>query len=144
MIRAKEYLRQISKLDAMIRNKEIEKMQWRSIALGVTSSFGGEKVQSSGNPQKMSDAIATYIDLEHEIDDAVDRLVDTKREVISTIEQLPESEYDLLHKVYIQKMTLSEAAYAMDKSYSGATTIHGIALKHLQEILDRRDASKEL
>ena len=139
MMRAKEYLQQVKKLNTMIRNKEAEKAQWKSIALGITSFNGGDRVQSTSNPQKMADAIGKYIDIEAEINDVIDRLVDTKREIIATIEELPESEYDLLHKVYIQELTLKEAAFAMDKTYSNATTIHGRALVNVQNILDRKE-----
>lgn len=136
MIPAKEYLQQVKKLDTMIRNKEAERLQWKSIALGVSGFTAGEKVQTSGNPHKMVDAISIYIDLEREINRKIDELVDKRNEIISVIERLPEAEYDLLHKVYIQYMTLDEVAFAREKSRSWATSLHGIALKHLQTILD--------
>ena len=136
MIPAKEWLQEVRKIDTMIRNKEAERLQWKSIALGVSSFTAGEKVQSSGNPHKMADAISKYVDLEKEINRKIDELVDKRNEIISVIEQLPEAEYDLLHKVYIQYMTLDEVAYARSKSKSWSTTLHGIALKHLQAVLD--------
>ena len=59
-----------------------------------------------------------------------------RNEIIGVIEQLPEASYDILHKIYIQGMTLDEVAYARDKSRSWAASLHGTALKHLQDILD--------
>ena len=44
---AKEYLNQIRKLDKLIENKLSELEHWRMVATGITSSFGGERVQSS-------------------------------------------------------------------------------------------------
>ena len=133
---AKDFLRQPEKLDRMIENKLIEKQQWKTIAMGTSSHSDGERVQSSGSQQKMADAIARYVDIENEIDNCIDTLVDTKKEVISVIERLNTTEYDILHKVYIQYKTLYEVADMYDKTYSWVTTVHGRALKNVQKILD--------
>lgn len=138
-MRAKDFLRQIQKLDAMIKNKIIEAEQWKAIASGKTAQMGGERVQSSSSQQKMADAIARYVDMEDEINRCIDRLIDAKKEVIGVIEQLEAVEYDLLHMVYVQNLTLYDAADRFDKSYSWVTTIHGKALKEVQEILDERE-----
>ena len=152
-MKAKAFLGQLEKLDKIIENKLIEVEQWKSIALGVTG--GGElvkvngilqkmeKVQSSGNPQKMADAIARYVDIEAEINKCIDRLIDVKNDVINVIEQLNPTEYDLLHKVYVQHITLYEVSDLYDKSYSWVTTVHGRALKNVQRILDRRKDADE-
>ena len=138
-MKAKDYLQQVSKLDRMIQNKLIERCQWKSIALSTGScSSEQERVQSSGNKSRMEDAVIRLIEMEEEIDRYIDELIDTKKDVIRTIEKLPVAEYDVLHKVYIQFKTLDEAAAMMDKSYSWATTVHGRALKHVQEILERK------
>ena len=138
-MKAKYYLRQLRKLDLMINNKMIEKEQWKAIATVTTARADCDRVQSSGSKQKMADAIGRYIDIENEIDRCIDNLVDAKKDVISVIEQLEQSEYDILHKVYIQYMSLSDVAAMEDKSYSLITTIHGNALKHVQIILNERE-----
>lgn len=135
-MKAKEFLRQIYKFDRMVENKFAEKRQWQEIAAGTAPQTTGERVQSSGNPQRMADAIGRYIDIEREIDECIDRLVDAKREVISVIEQLNATEYDVLHKMYVQFLTLDEVATRKQKSYSWVTTVHGRALKNVQKILD--------
>lgn len=138
-MRAKDYLRQLRKLDKLIENKLAEKQRWKEIAVGGGSTFSDmERVQSSGNKQKMADAVCNYIGIEVEIDLAIDSLIDKRREVIEVIEQLDVMEYDLLHKLYVQYMSIQDAADAMDKSYSWATTIHGRALVHVDEILRKR------
>ena len=155
--KAKDFLLQVEKLDRLIENKLIERQQWQSIAMGVTS--GGEsvlvkvngktelqnmeKVQSSGNPHKMEDAIIKYIEIEAEIDRYIDILIDTRKDVIDTIEMLPVQEYDLLHKVYIQHITLADVAGAYNTTYSNVTTVHGRALKNVQKILDERKGRVE-
>lgn len=137
---AKEFLRQIRKLDKLIENKLVEVQQWKEIATNVSPNLTGERVQSSGNPQKIADAIGRYIDLEREINQDIDKLVETKKDVISVIEQLNATEYDVLHKVYVQGFTFDEVAIACKRGRSWATTVHGRALKHVQTILDQRNA----
>lgn len=137
--KAQEYLEQIPKLNVMIENKMAEVAQWRDVALGITSHSEGERVQSSGSQQKMADAINRVIDLQAEINGMIDRLIDLKQEIIRTIEQLNATEYDVLHKRYIQGMTFDEIGAAKHKSKSWATTVHGRALQNLNVILDERE-----
>lgn len=133
-----DYLKQPQKLDVIIKNKLIERQQLKDIALSITAHSDGERVQSSGSQQKMADAIARCIDMDAEINRLVDRLIDTKNEVIATIERLNTTEYDVLHKLYIQGMTFDEVAAAKDRSKSWVTTIHGRALVNVQRILEEQ------
>lgn len=136
---AKEFLRQVEKLDVRIANKLIEQKQWRDIALGITANMDGERVQASGAKSKMDDAIERCVDMEDEIDRLVDILIGTKKEVIQTIERLDSAtEYNVLHMRYIQFRDLQDIADHYGKEYGWATTTHGRALKHLQTILDEK------
>ena len=141
-MKAKEFLKQLKKLDRMIENKLIEKQQWKSIAEGTTANSEGERVQSSGSQQKMADAVNRYVDIEKEIDRFIDRLIDTKKDVISVIEQLDATEYDFLHKVYVQYLTLDDVADMYEKSHGWAITLHGRALQKVQKILDDRKVTE--
>lgn len=137
---AKYFLNQVKKLDLQITNKLIEKQQWHDIALGITANMDGERVQSSGAKSKMADAIDKCIDMEVEIDSLVDRLIDIKKDVVSTIERLDSpTEYDLLHKRYIQFMSLQEIADHYGRDYTTITTAHGRALKNVQALLERKN-----
>ena len=136
---AQKYLEQVEKIEFIIRNKLIEKKQWLDIALGITANTEGERVQSSGSQSRMADAVGKCVDVEREIDEYVDKLIDTKRDVTQTIEQLDSpTEYRLLHLRYIQYVALIDIAVDWGVDYSTVTTTHGRALKHVQEILDRR------
>lgn len=137
---AKEYLEQIKKIDTIINNKLIERKQWLDIALNITPSIDSERVQSSGNPQRMADAINSLIEVEHQINAYIDELAYKKQEVLKTIEQLPEAEYDVLHKIYVQYKTLYEAADERHITYSWVTSIHGKALKMLDDILNAKES----
>lgn len=136
---AQMWLERVEMMDSIIQNKLVEQKQWKDIALGITANMGGERVQSSGSKSKMADALDKCMDMEDEINAQVDRLIDTKREVVATIEKLDSPmEYNVLHLRYIQYKSLQEIADKYKKEYGWATTTHGRALAHVQEILDRR------
>ena len=136
---AKSYLKQVELLDARIKNKLIEQQQWRDIAMDITANIGGERVQSSGSQQKMADAITKCVDMETEINGLIDALIDTKRDVIATIEKLDSPiEYNVLHKRYIQYLSLQEIADDYERDYGWVTTTHGRALKSVQNILNKQ------
>lgn len=150
-MKAREYLQQVQKLDSMIANKLEEAEYWRSIAKGTTAHSESEKVQTSGNKQKMEDAICKYLQKEDEINADIDKLADIRQEIIETIELLPVSEYNLLYKKYVGKptkqsddtleviyLTLEEIASDMNKSYRWVTSVHGRALANVQKILNER------
>ena len=151
---AKEFLNQLEKIDLMIENKFIEIDQWRNIAEGLSS--GGktikingvlhnmDKVQTSRKPDKMGDAVVKILEIIEEIEQLIDKLKETKKEVTSLIEQLDPVEYDFLHKVYVQHLTLSDVAGIYRNSYSWATTIHSIALKNAQILIDEKEKKGEI
>jgi RNase H-fold protein (predicted Holliday junction resolvase) len=140
---AQIYLEQVEKVDAIIKNKLIEKHQWHDIALGITANMDGERVQSSGAKSKMANALDKCVDMEHEIDNLIDEFIDLKREITHTLEQLQSPiQYKVLHMKYIQYDKYPEfwdIADKFGKDYSWATTLHGRALKNVQKILDNKE-----
>lgn len=135
---AQLFLEAVEKQEAVIKNKLIEKQQWKDIAMGITASMEGERVKSSGTKSKLSDAIDKCVDIETEIDDLIDKLIDLKKEVTAVIEQVQSpTEYNLLHMRYIQYIPLKEIAERWKTEYTNVTTAHGKALKKVQEIRER-------
>lgn len=134
--KAKKFLGQIDDLDCKITNKLAEIEQWKSIALGTTVQLS-ERVQTSGSKEKMADAVNRYLEIEKEINKYIDELVDKRMEVIKVIEQLKTKHYDILHKVYIQKLDYTKIADIYDKSYSNVTSLHGRALVELEKLIKR-------
>ena len=105
--------------------------------MGITASMEGDRVQSSGTKSKMADAVGRCVDMEAEIDSLVGRLAEIKNEVVQTIERLDSAtEYDVLHRRYIQYQSLQDVADHYRKDYGWATTVHGRAIKNVQAILD--------
>ena len=141
----KEYLSRIDDIDTRIRNKHIEKAQHHAlmmdIATTITANMGGERVQSSGSKHRMADTVDDKLTYIQKIDKRIAELEKEKEEIISTVELLPKDEYDIIHKCYVQHMSLKEVAAERKESYSSTTTIHGTALKQLGRILEKRKAT---
>ena len=136
---AQIYLEQVEKLDSIIKNRLIEKQQWKDIALGITANMDGERVQSSGGKDKMGEAVIKCIDIEAEIDRLIDKLIDTKKDVIQTIEELySPTEYNVLHLRYIQYKTLQEIADQYGRDYDWAKLTCKRGCDHVQVILNRK------
>lgn len=136
---AQIYLEQVEKFDSIIRNKLIERQQWKDIALGITANMEGERVQSSGAKDKMASAVERCVDMEAEINSMVDKLIDTKKDVIQTIEQLySPTEYNVLHMRYIQYKSLQEIADHYGNDYNWAKVTCKRACNHVQAILNKR------
>jgi DNA-directed RNA polymerase specialized sigma subunit len=134
-MKAIQFLKQIKKIDNLIENKQAEVQRWKDIATNSAVNMSGERVKSSGSTDTIANAICTYIDLERE---DIHELFKKREEIIKVIEQLNATEYDVLHKIYVQGLTFQEVATMRDRSYSWVTTIHGHAIKSVQKILDAK------
>ena len=138
MTDAKKYLEQIEKLDIMTANKLIEQQQWRDLSLSITAAINGDRVQTSSSYEKMANAANKCMDIADEFEGIIDELAAKKKEVIAVIEQVENpTEYDLLHRKYIQHIELKDIAFWYNREYNWATTTHGRALKSVQNILDK-------
>lgn len=129
---AETYLDRIKKIDAMIKNKLRDYQRWVEQADGLGGAALGERVQSSRNLHRGSDAIDTYIDLEREIN----ALKKERQSIIATIEQLPSTEYGVLYKYYVENYTLKEIAHHFRKCYDWARYKKQDAIDLVQGLLD--------
>lgn len=132
------FLARVEMIDTLVENKLIEKRQWRDLALSITANMDGEKVKtSSTTTSKMEDAVVKCIMIEDEIADAVEKLIAEKKKVVGVIEKLySPTEYRILHMRYIQYISLADIAERLNREYTWVTTVHGRAVKHVQELLE--------
>lgn len=138
-LEAISFLEQVKRVDTIIPNKLIEIQQWYDIATSITATMNGECVQSSGSKQKMADAVSKCMDIIDELENMVDQLRAVKKEVTQVIEQLySPTEYDVLHKRYIQHKTLEEIDEHYKKSDGWAKVTCHRAIRHVQAILNKR------
>lgn len=139
---AKRFLQRIEKINVLIRNKTIEKQLYNDTISVATTKWGGERVQSTPDPHRIETNYISCIDYKKEIDNSIEALKAELKGIMETIEGLPVAQYDILHRVYVQKLSFKEISFECKKSESWAATIHGRALKNLQKILDEREVKE--
>jgi hypothetical protein len=144
---AKEKLSQIKDLDTLIQHKTAEKLYWETVtwelATNVTSNMDGERVQSSGSKQRMADTVDSGLDRIRRFEKQIAELYAKMDALIAIIDGLPEEYSDILHKVYVQYMSLKEVAASRHESYSWVATNHGRALKMVSDILSGKESNKK-
>lgn len=136
---AQLFLERPERLEAIIENKLIEQRQWKDLALSITANMDGERVKSSSTTtSKMEDAVIKCLEVEEIIAAEVERLIAEKQKVVRTIEALySPTEYRILHMRYIQYISLTDIATKLNKDYTWVTTVHGRAVKHVQNLLNK-------
>ena len=136
MTDAKSYLLQAKLYDTHINNKLEELARLKDLSLRVTSSLKPDVVSTSGNHDKIGDAVAKIVDLETEINQAIDAYVDKKREISRLIEQVQDpDQLTVLHKRYIQYEHWEQIACEMGFTYRNICYIHGRALQAVTKLM---------
>ncbi len=121
-----EYLWQIQRFERMITNKLDEIHKLRMILSG-TSSIGNltEKVQTSGNKDRIGSSVVKIVDMENEIDE----LIDKRYEIVRQIESLPDTQmYDVLAQRYVSGREMKSIQLCGVDSLRQVKRIHAKAL----------------
>lgn len=131
----KQYLRQISRLDKMIKNKMIELYQLKELYTSISAIKNDEIVQTTPNFDKIGTAYARICEKEQELDEIIDLYVDRKSVIISQIDQMDdETHYEILFSRYIERKTFEKIADEMSYSWRQIIRLHGIALKEFEKL----------
>lgn len=133
-----KFLEDLQKDIAMLENKGFEIEQWKSIAEYGGGTTEGERVQSSSSGDAMEKAAIEKVGVEETIKQ-IKKRIDSK---IALLEELPASEYDLIHKIYVQDFTLKQFAYMKRRGSTWASEKHKDAKKHLQAIIGKKVTSR--
>ena len=105
---AKEYLSRIRKFDMVIQNKLAEYQQINSMVYSVSAPVAGDKVQTSGGSDKMSNAVVKMVDIEK----SLEYFISERSKIVSQIEAVGDVDlYDVLAKRYILGLSNKEIAY---------------------------------
>lgn len=128
-MKAKDYLKQIERLDKCIEQKQIECDGLKLLAEGTGGIQYGDRVQTSPSGDALEKKVVKYVQLEQEIDEMIDRFVDMKHKIIDEIQGLSEVKHiDVLFKKYVQYKSLEQIAVEMNYSYPYVRELHGYAL----------------
>lgn len=130
----KNYLSQIDRWDKMIQNKLSEICRLRAMATSTSSLNGTERVQTSINIDKLSDIVATIVDLENETNQLVNNLVEKRKHIVCQIDSMDDVDlYNILAMRYINKATFEEIASNTHWSIRKVFSMHGKALEEFEK-----------
>lgn len=129
---AREYVKQLERIDILIASKAAEKARWEALALDTGARQSGDRVQASGNQQKMAGAVESAVDIDAEIAG----LQAQRHEITMTLERLQVDEFWMLNTVYGKHVSIGQAAWERGKSYSWGRTLHKRAMEALEKILN--------
>ena len=134
---AEEFLKRYEKIDAIIKNKEEKIQGLDDKAKGTTSHLTPDKVQTSGNGQKMANSVDEALDLMSELKPLKIKRIQVRREIETVIEQLPVLRYKILYRKYILLKAPKVIAYEVDRSKDTVNRQTRIAIEEVQGILDK-------
>ena len=131
----KAYLSQIERLDKMIQNKLSEIYQLKAMACSVGVSNEGERVQRTGEKDKMGTAVARIVDLENETDRLVDKFVTKRKKIIEQIDSIEDVDYyHVLSMRYVSRNTFETIAESTNWSIRKVFSLHGKALLEFERL----------
>lgn len=136
MMGAKEYLEQVKLFDAHINNKLDELERLKALVMKVTSTWKGDVVSGGGNQDKLGDAVARIVDLQHEVNQAIDDYIDKQKEIGAILDQIKDpDQLRVLYKRYFDGLTWEQIACDMHMTYRNVCYIHGRALQAVGRLL---------
>ena len=120
------------KRDIVIKERKIQILKEKAKSLEQSTS---ERVQSSGNNDRRAQIVERCIDLENELTANKTWVTTATPAVCDVIAELTDSrEREVMECLYLDEMSLAEAAKILNYSYRWVKILHGRALINVKEI----------
>lgn len=135
-MKAKDYLKQLQRLDTVIKQKKDELRDLHEESQCVSGiDYSKEKVQSSHTAEAPFVPITEkIIELEKAIGAEIKRFVEEKHIIINQIQGLKNPKHiDMLYKHYVEFKRLEVVAVEMNYTYQYARELHGSALQEFEK-----------
>jgi DNA-directed RNA polymerase specialized sigma24 family protein len=126
-----DYLGMIEKLNLLINNKILEKEELFAITTKTTQANDGMP-HATGTSDKVGNGAVKLLEKETEINRTIDVFADLRDEIIQQIQLLPPDEYDVLHKSFVQGMSLSMIAKTKGKALNTIKAIRRNGISNVQ------------
>lgn len=134
-MKAKEYLKQLQRLDTVIdqKIKEVDALRLTARSTG-SIDYSKNRVQTSpSGDASFVNTVHKMIDLEQEINREIDFFIDEKHKIINQIQSLRnEKHIDILYKHYVEFKRLEVIAVEMNYTYQYTRELHGHALREFE------------
>lgn len=135
----KTYLNQISRLNAVIRNRTEELKQLRDMAMSVSVAQKEINVQVSTEKDKLGASVSEIVDLESEINQIIKELISMRKVISNEISSLPvKNQYDVLYKRYVLGKDWNLICVEMGYSFRNVMSIHGKALRTFEKMFGEK------
>lgn len=132
----KEFLSQYRRAVTDIENLETEAEELENMAMGITVSTEGDRVQTSGKKDRMAELAAKAADIRIDIMGKRTEALETMHRVSRLIAGMENNRYrKLLHMRYIKGATWEEIAVNMHYSIKHIYKLHGWALREIRSEL---------
>lgn len=126
---AKNFLNQISRIDALINRLMNTLETERSRLTSIGCELKPDKVQTSGPKNSLEEGIARIDQLERTINARIDELVDLRETAFSMIKKIPDlDQQNILIARYIQNLKWDSIADEMEHEIRWVYKTHGKAL----------------
>lgn len=134
---AKEYLKRYRHAVKMINRKTEQLKDLRMMSESLGGFSDGDRVQSSGNHDKIASNVAKIVDLESEILSDINRMIEIKQDVINTIDLIEDEDLkEVLYMRYLEFRTWIDIAYEVGCSYQWIHELHGRGLNKIHELIE--------
>lgn len=127
-MKTKQYLEQIRDLNDYAANKIAEYNQVREMIYSLSGNSYEEKVQTS-TENSMENSMIKLLSAEEDAKEAMNNYLERAADIIKQIENIGNAKYyNILHKKYVQCMSLKQIARDMNYTYNYVRELHGQAL----------------
>lgn len=132
-MKAKEYLEQIRDLNNYAANKIAEYNQVREMIYSLSGNGFEERVQTSSE-NSMENSMIKLLSVEEEAKTAMNNYLEMAADIIKQIEDIGNADYyNILHKKYVQCMSLKNIALDMNYTYPYVRKLHAMALSCFEQ-----------
>lgn len=123
------YLNHAIRFERMIKNKISEMQRYQDLSVSISVNTESEKVQTSGNKDKIGEFASRIIDMQKEIQE----LTIMRDTIVNQIESMEDSDYyQVLYSKYVDGKNLHEIKNIIHCSKSQIYRIHERALEEFE------------
>ena len=133
---AEDFLEQYGDITALINRKQRLKEKAEAQAENITSHLTPDKVQSSGNLQKMAEAVAEALDLDKEIKELFIQKNEVRKLIEGVINQISGKPGEVLYEKYLILNDEDVIATVIDRTEDTVYRLLKEGKERAQKILD--------
>ncbi len=135
MMKAKEYLQRLQRLDTVLNQKIKEQAELRSMSTSIGSiDYSKDKVQTSrSGDAPYTKIICRIVDLDEEINREIEIFMNERHKIINQIQQLSNVKHiDILYKRYVEYKGFEVISSEMNFTYQYVLELHRYALQNFE------------